>query len=479
MSVFHNPHAQQYFIGGEWVSPEGSRDPITVYNPNTAEPLASVPGGTAADADKAIAAARAAFDGWSQTSPAERADLLDAIGAEMAARKDILAEAVCAEMGCPRHLTEQFHVGIGVAIWGKTAEVVRNYPWQQEMGGAEVLREPLGVIGVLTPWNGPVTSVAKKLAAVLGAGCTAVSKPSEHTPFSAILIAEAIEAADVPAGVVNMVQGTGTSVGAHIAAHPDVDGITLTGSVGAGVAISKAGADNLKRMCLELGGKSANIILDDDGFAEAVKRGTIGTILNTGQVCFSPTRMLVPAHRLAEAEAVAAAVAGGMKVGHAEEAGVMMGPLISQEQYDRVTGYMRIGIDEGARLVAGGPKRPEGLDKGYFVQPTVFSDVKNDMRIAQEEIFGPVLSILPYADLDEAVAIANDSAFGLAAHLNGQDRDTVRSLARRLRAGSIYVNGAMMSFDAPFGGYKMSGQGREHGDMGLEEFLETKAIVGL
>ncbi|MEL6967533.1 MAG: aldehyde dehydrogenase family protein [Pseudomonadota bacterium] len=479
MSVFDTPHRQQFFIGGDWITLEGPRDHITVHNPNTGAVLASVTGGTAEDADRAVAAARTAFTSWSETSPAERADLLEAIGAEMDKRKDALAATVCAELGCPRHLTEQFHVAIGIGIWGKTADLVRNYAWETHVGGAEVLREPLGVIGVLTPWNGPVTSVAKKLAAVMGAGCTAVSKPSEHTPFSAILIAEAIEAAGAPAGLVNMVQGLGKTVGARIAAHPQVDGITLTGSVGAGVAISKAGADNLKRMCLELGGKSANILLNDDGFAEAVKRGTVATMLNTGQVCFSPTRMLVPKLRLAEAEAIASAVADGLPVGPADQEGVMVGPLVSAEQYERVTGYIRIGIDEGARLIAGGPERPDGLETGYFVRPTVFSDVTNQMRIVREEIFGPVLSILPYDDLDHAVEIANDSPFGLAAHVNGSDTDALRMLSRRLRAGSVYLNGATMSFDAPFGGYKMSGQGREHGAMGLEEFLETKAVLGL
>ncbi|MEY8828524.1 aldehyde dehydrogenase family protein [Sedimentitalea sp. XS_ASV28] len=478
MSVFDNPNAQKFYIGGSWVATADASDIIVVDNPNTGAELAHVPAGTLADTDAAIAAARSAFAAWSQTAPAARADLLDAIGAEMDRRRADLIDAVCAEMGCPRHLTERFHVAIGIGIWGKTAQTVRDFPWDRQMGGAQVLREPLGVVGVLTPWNGPVTSVAKKLAAVLGAGCTAVSKPSEHTPFSAILVAEAIEAAGVPAGVVNMVQGYGATVGAHIVAHKDVDAITLTGSVGAGVAISRAGASNLKRMCLELGGKSANIILDDDGFAGAVKTGTIATMLNTGQVCFAPTRMLVPRHRAAEAEAIAKAVADGLKVGPADAEGVMMGPLVSAEQYERVGDYIRIGQNE-ARLVAGGPGRPEGLKSGHFVRPTVFADVTNDMRIAREEIFGPVLSILTYDDLDQAVEIANDSPFGLAAHISGQDSAQVASLARRLRAGSVYVNGATMSFDAPFGGYKMSGQGREHGEMGLEEFLETKSIVGL
>ncbi len=478
MSIFDNPNAQKFFIGGEWVAPLGAAQPITVYNPNNGVALASVPAGSTADADAAVAAARAAFADWSRTTPGERADLLDAIGAEMEKRKSDLVDAVCAELGCPRHLTERFHVAIGIAIWGKTAQVVRDFPWQEQMGGATVLREPLGVVGVLTPWNGPVTSVAKKLAAVLGAGCTAVSKPSEHTPFSALLIAEAVQAAGVPAGVVNVVQGEGATVGAHLAAHPDVDGMTLTGSVGAGVAISKSGADNLKRMCLELGGKSANILLDDDSFAEGVKNGVIAAMLNTGQVCFSPTRMLVPGHRQAEAEAIATAVINNLKVGEAEGQGVMIGPLISQQQHERVSGYIDTGLAE-ARLVVGGAGRPEGLDRGYFVRPTVFSDVTNDMRIAREEIFGPVLSILTYDDLDQAVEIANDSPFGLAAHITGTDKDRIASLARRIRAGSIYVNGATMSFDAPFGGYKMSGQGREHGPMGLEEFLEVKSIVGL
>lgn len=479
MTLFDKPHARQFFVNGEWTTPAGERHMITVYNPNTAEALASVPAGTAQDADAAISAARAAFDSWSRTTPAARADLLEAIGAEMDKRRTDLVDTVCAEMGCPRDLTDRFHVELGVTTWAKTAKVVREFPWEEELAGNAVWREPLGVIGVLTPWNGPVTSVAKKLAAVLGAGCTAVSKPSEHTPFTALIIAEAIEAAGAPKGVVNMIQGIGSVVGARIASHPEVDGITLTGSVGAGVAISKAGADNLKRMCLELGGKSANILIDDDGFAEAVKAGTLATILNTGQICFSPTRMLVPEHRLAEAEAMATAVANGIPVGPADKSGIIMGPLISKEQYEKVVGYILLGIDEGAKLIAGGPERPEGLDRGYFVRPTVFSGVTNDMRIAREEIFGPVLSILTYRDLDEAVMIANDSPFGLAAHISGKDSKKVAMLARKLRAGSIFVNGATMNFDLPFGGYKMSGQGREHGTMGLEEFLEVKSVVGL
>ena len=478
MSIFSQPQAKQFFIGGRWVDPIQVSTPITVYNPNTGKPLAQVAAGTASDADAAIDAARTAFQDWSETSPAERADLLESIGDEMDKRRAEFMDTVCSELGCPKHLTERFHVAIGIDIWKKTARLVRDFPWQTQLGGAEVRHEPLGVVGVLTPWNGPVTSVAKKLAAVLGAGCTAVSKPSEHTPFTAVLIAQAIKAAGAPAGVVNMVQGEGASVGARIAAHPQVDAITLTGSVGAGVAISRAGAENLKRMCLELGGKSANILLDDNSFPEAVKNGTLMTMLNTGQVCFAPTRMLVPERRQAEAEAIAKAVAEGLTVGPAEQPGVMMGPLISAQQYERVGDYIHIGQNE-ARLVAGGPGRPDGLERGYFVRPTVFSDVTNDMRIAREEIFGPVLSILTYRDLDDAVTIANDSPFGLAAHISGQDKAQIAALARRLRAGSIYVNGATMSFDAPFGGYKMSGKGREHGDMGLSEFLEVKSIVGL
>lgn len=479
MSMFESPHAQQFFIGGAWCAPQSDGAPITVYNPNTDTPLASVPAGSTADADAAVTAARGAFESWSRTTPAERADLLDAIGAEMAKRRDDLIDTVCQEMGSPRDLTERIHVAVGIGIWSKTAQTVRDFPWEETITDATVWHEPLGVVASLTPWNGPATSVSKKLAAILGAGSTAVSKPSEHTPFTALIVAEAIEAAGTPAGVVNMIQGTGSVVGAHLAAHPDVDGVTLTGSVGAGQAIARAGADNLKRMCLELGGKSANILIDDEGFAAAVQAGTIATMLNTGQVCFAPTRMLVPEHRLAEAEAIAAKVASGIPVGPADQPGVMMGPLISREQHERVTGYIRLGAEEGARLIAGGPDLPEGLARGYFVRPTVFSGVTNQMRIAREEIFGPVLSILTYRDLDEAVAIANDSPFGLAAHISGQDTEAVRALARRLRAGSIYVNGAMMSFDAPFGGYKLSGQGREHGPAGLAEFLEVKSVVGL
>lgn len=479
MSPFTSSNAQKFYINGAWVDPVAAGEQITVYNPNDGSVLGAVQAAGPADVDAAIAAANAAFEGWSQTPPKERADMLDAIGVEMGKRRAEFVDTVCAELGCPRHLTDMFHVAIGIGIWGKTAQLVRDFPWESQIGGAEVLREAIGPVGVLTPWNGPVTSVAKKIAAALGAGCTTVSKPSENTPFSALLIAEAIDAAGVPAGVVNMVQGYGTTVGAQIAAHDDIAAITLTGSVGAGQAISRAGAGNLKKLCLELGGKSANILLDDEGFQAAVKGGVIGACLNTGQVCFAPTRMLVPKHRLPEAEAVATAVIAGLKVAPAEEAGAMIGPLISAGHRDRVVGYIQIGIDEGAKLVVGGVDTPEGLDDGYFVKPTVFSNVTNDMRIAREEIFGPVLSIITYDDLDDAVAIANDSAFGLAAHISGQDKDQVGQLARRLRAGSIYVNGATMNFDAPFGGYKLSGQGREHGNIGLEEFLETKAIVGL
>jgi len=478
-SFFSNSHANSCFIDGEWIAiTNSSGGTIKVYNPNNDSLITSIQAGGIPDVDNAVIAARTAFQSWSQTSPEERAQILEAIGGEMEKRRALLVDTVCAEMGCPRDLTDRFHVNIGIEIFAKTAKLVREFQWETEMDGVPVFREPIGAVGIMTTWNGPVTSITKKVAAVLGSGCTAILKPSEQTPFCATIIAEAIEAAGVPAGVFNMVQGFADPVGVRISNHPDISGITLTGSVQAGVAVAKAGSGNLKRMCLELGGKSANILVDDDGFAEAAKLGTIGCMLNSGQVCFAPTRMLVPERLLAQAETIAAAVANGLPVGPADTKGVMMGPVISQQQYERVINYIHIGIKEGAKLIAGGYERPEGLDEGYFIRPTVFSQVNNSMRIAQEEIFGPVVSIITYQSLDEAVAIANDSSFGLAAHVSAKDRQQAIKIARRLRAGSIYFNGATMSFDAPFGGYKMSGQGREHSFMGIEEFLETKALVG-
>jgi aldehyde dehydrogenase (NAD+) len=466
----------KFYINGAWVEPSDPR-PFDVINPATEKPIGQIALGNARDVDKAVAAAKAAFPAYSRTSREERIALLEAILARYQERYDEMAEVISAELGAPRSLCQSAQAALGPAHIMTTLEVLRNYPFEERRGNVTLRREPIGVCGLITPWNWPINQIACKVIPALAAGCTVVLKPSEITPLNAVLFAEILHAAGVPAGVFNLVNGDGPTVGAALSAHPDVDMMSFTGSTRAGVQVAKAAADTVKRVAQELGGKSPNIILDGADFASAVTGGVQGVMLNSGQTCSAPTRMLVPASRHDEAVAIAKAAAAAVKVGDPASADSTIGPVVSEAQFDKIQRLIQKGIDEGATLVCGGPGRPKGLDRGYYVRPTVFANVRNGMTIAREEIFGPVLCILPYTDVEDAVAVANDTVYGLCAYVSGGDPALVQDVANRLRAGTIYVNGAGPDFGAPFGGYKQSGNGREWGELGFEEFLEVKAVT--
>lgn len=465
------------YIDGKWVAPAEPRT-LGVVNPATEEVFAHISIGSTADVDRAVAAARRAFESYSRTSRPERRALLRRIIAVYQRRAEDLAAAVTAEMGAPLEFSRTSQVPGGLSHFLTTAEVLERYEFEQRRGSTTVLREPIGVCGLITPWNWPLNQIACKVAPALAAGCTMVLKPSEIAPIDACLLAEIFDEAGVPPGVFNLVNGDGPGVGQAIAAHPGIDMVSFTGSTRAGILIAKAAADTVKRVTQELGGKSPNIILDDADFELAVRRGAESCFRNSGQSCNAPTRMLVPAARQREAAGIAGKVAATTKVGDPGAADVMLGPLVSAVQFDKVQTLIRTGMQEGATLIAGGPGRPEGLEKGYFARPTVFADVRNNMSIAREEVFGPVLCILPYRDEEEAISIANDTIYGLAAYVWSGNSDRARRVAGRLRAGSIRVNGAAWDDEAPFGGYKRSGNGRECGEFGLEEFLEIKAVMG-
>jgi len=464
------------YVGGSWVEPDGDGT-LEVVEASTEQVLATIPEGTAADARRAVAAAREAFEGWAATPVAERQRLLRAVADGLEARADEIAATVTAEVGMPLKLSRIIQAGLPIASFRMAADLLDELSFEEEAGSALVVREPVGVVGAITPWNYPLHQVACKVAPALAAGCTVVLKPSEVAPLSAFILAEVIDAAGVPAGVFNLVTGTGPVVGEAIASDPDVDMVSFTGSTRAGKRVSELAAASVKRVALELGGKSPYVILDDADLAQAVPNGVAKAFLNSGQTCSALTRMLVPRERLAEAEQIAAATAERFEPADpvGERSGI--GPLVSDVQRERVRGYIRKGIDEGARLVCGGAEPPEDLPAGFYVRPTVFSDVTPDMTIAQEEIFGPVLVILPYDDEDDAVRIANDTIYGLAAGVWSGDPDRATRVARRLRAGQIEVNGGAFDLRAPFGGFKQSGNGRENGRFGLEEYLEAKALL--
>jgi len=470
-------NADSFYIDGGWVAPKGSGR-LDVINPATEEVIDRIPLGTPDDVDAAVKAAVKAFDGWSRTGVDERVEVLLAIAAGLAERADEIGEIISTEMGMPIGLSKMIQAGLPQAHFANFAEVLTSYEFESDLGTTRVVREPIGVCGFITPWNFPLHQIAGKVAPALAAGCTIVLKPSEVAPLDAVILAEVIHGIGLPPGVFNLVHGEGPVVGAAIASHPGVDLVSFTGSTRAGVDVARNAAETVKRVTQELGGKSANIILDDADFAAAVSSGVQSCFLNSGQACNAPTRMLVSADRHAEAVAIAKEAAESTPVGDPFGEGTYMGPLVSKAQFDKVQRLIQTGIDEGADLVTGGTGKPEGLDTGYYVKPTIFGNVSNDMTIAQEEIFGPVLSIIPYRDEDEAVRIANDTVYGLAGWLSSTDMDHAGRVAARLRAGQIYINGA---YDpaAPFGGYKMSGNGREFGEWGLEEFLETKALVGI
>jgi aldehyde dehydrogenase (NAD+) len=467
------------YIGGEWTPPSG-KGSFDVINASTEELMGKIPAGDASDVDRAVKAARAAFETWSRTSPAERAGYLQKIQAGLAMRTQEIAETIAGEVGMPLPLSVMIQAGLPTMNFGAFAELATSYPFEEQTGNSVVVREPVGVVGCITPWNYPLHQIAAKVAAALAAGCTVVLKPSEVAPLSAFILAEIIHDVGLPNGVFNLVTGIGPVVGEAIAAHPDVNMVSFTGSTRAGKAVAAAASGTLKRVALELGGKSANILLDDlddASFEKAVRDGVGKAYINSGQTCTALTRMLVPTARLADAERIAQdEVESNYQPSDPFADGARLGPLSSQAQVDRVNDYIQKGIDGGAKLVTGGTGKPEGLEVGYYVKPTVFSEVTNDMVIAQEEIFGPVLSILPYGSEDDAVAIANDSPYGLSGGVWSGDADRAKGVARRIRTGQIEVNGGAFNPNAPFGGYKQSGYGREYGTHGFEEFLETKSM---
>ncbi len=463
------------FIGGEWVEPEGS-EPIEVINSTTEEAMGTIRACTAGDADRAVIAARDAFESWSQTSREERAGYLSAISAGLAERMDEIAATISQELGMPLTLSKMIQAGLPIAQFGAMPNLMEEVRWEEEIGNSRVLREPVGVLGAITPWNYPLNQIACKVAPALAAGCTVVLKPSEVVPLNAFILAEVIEAAGLPAGVFNLVTGTGPVVGEAIAGHPGVDMVSFTGSTRAGRRVSELASATVKPVAMELGGKSPNVILEDADLSKAIPDGVGKCYLNSGQTCSALTRMLVPREKLAEAEQIAAQAAETFTPGDPFEDSTRLGPLVSEIQRERVRGYIEKGEAEGAKLVTGGAAAPEGLDKGYFVRPTVFSDVTPEMTIAQEEIFGPVLAIQPYDSEDEAVKIANDTVYGLAGGVWSADQDRAIGIAKRMRTGQIEINGGAFNPLAPFGGYKQSGHGRENGRYAIEELLQVKSL---
>jgi aldehyde dehydrogenase (NAD+) len=463
------------FIGGEWVEPSGSK-PIEVVNATTEEVMGTIPACSAEDADRAVAAARAAFEDWSQTSREERAGYLAAIAEGLGERADELAATITQELGMPLKLSRIVQVGLPTTQFASTPQLMEEVAWEEEVGNSRVLREPVGVLGAITPWNYPLNQIACKVAPALAAGCTVVLKPSEVTPLNAFLLAEVIEAAGLPAGVFNLVTGTGPVVGEAIAAHPGVDMVSFTGSTRAGRRVSELAAATVKPVAMELGGKSPNVILDDADLEKAVPDGVAKCFLNSGQTCSALTRMLVPRQRLAEAEELAKAAAETFAPGDPFDSSTRLGPLVSDVQRERVRGCIRKGEEEGARLLTGGAEPPEGLDRGYFVRPTVFSEVTPEMTIGQEEIFGPVLVIQPYEGEEDAVRIANSTPYGLSGGVWSADTDRAIAVAKRIRTGQVEINGGAFNPHAPFGGYGQSGHGRENGRYGIEELLQVKAL---
>jgi acyl-CoA reductase-like NAD-dependent aldehyde dehydrogenase len=469
---------QQLYIDGAWVPSDGTGT-IDVIDSVSEEVMATIPAGTASDVDRAVRAAAAAFPAWSSISVDERAKYMTRIGEGLGARMDEIAGVISRETGMVKSLSQLVQVGLPINSFMTAAQLAESFEYEEQIGNSLVVREPIGVVGCITPWNYPLHQIAAKIAYAMAAGCTVVLKPSEVAPIDAFVLAEIIHDVGLPAGVFNLVTGDGPVVGEAIAAHQLVDMVSFTGSTRAGKRVAQVAAETVKKVALELGGKSANVLLDDldeAGLARAVSDGVGKCFLNSGQTCSALTRMLVPRARLAEAEAVAAATAAAFTVGSPFDAESKLGPLASAAQQQRVKNYIQKGIDEGAKLVFGGPDTPEGLTTGFYVQPTVFSEVTTDMTIAQEEIFGPVLSILPYDDEDDAVRIANDTVYGLAGGVWSADQERAKRVARRLRTGQVEVNGGSFNPSAPFGGYRQSGVGREYGRYGFEEFLEVKAI---
>lgn len=472
------PHHHQFYIGGQWVEPTSAAR-LDVINPATEAAVGTIALGGPDDVARAVAAARAAFPAFSAGTREARLALLQRICIAYKARYEDMARAISAEMGAPfKHLAGSAQSGSGLAHFKAAEAALADFSFEHRRGATRILREPIGVCALITPWNWPANQMACKVAPALAAGCTMVLKPSELAPLSAIILAEILHEAGVPEGVFNLVNGDGPGVGAPLCAHPDVDMVSFTGSTRAGKLVMKSAADTIKKVALELGGKSANILLDDADFPRAVKQGVLTLMTNSGQNCNAPSRMLVPESRLAEVEEIAAAALARVVVGDPAADSTTMGPLANRAQFERVQALIATGGAEGAKCVAGGPGRPDGVERGFFTRPTIFSGVTPAMTIAREEIFGPVLSILTYKDEEDAIRIANDTVYGLSGYVSSSDLGRARAVARRLRTGNVHLNGAPIDLAGPFGGYKQSGLGREWGAFGIEEFLEVKAILG-
>ncbi len=468
---------RKFYIDGQWVEPH-SQQVAEIINPATEEVIGAITLGDPEDVDRAVAAARRAFDSFSQSTVAERVALFERIIAVYKQHMTEMAELISREMGAPLSLAQSAQAPSGLGQFEATLAALQSFEWESDSGRNRVVHEPIGVCALITPWNWPLNQIVAKVAPALAAGCTLVLKPSEIAPLNAILLAEIMDEAGAPAGVFNLVNGDGPGVGTALAKHPDVDMISFTGSTRAGVQVAQNAAPTVKRVTQELGGKSANIILDDANLEKVVAGGVRVGVRNTGQSCNAPTRLLVPLSRLDEAAAIARQAAQAIKVGDPADPDTQLGPVVSRAQWDKIQGLIRQGIEEGARLECGGPGLPDGLDRGYYVKPTIFSHVQNDMAIARQEIFGPVLVLIGYEDEADAIRIANDTPYGLAGYVQSGDLERARRVARQIRAGSVHLNGAPAGYDAPFGGYKQSGNGREQGPWGIEEFLETKVIAG-
>lgn len=468
-------HLKQ-FINGEWVESTGS-ETHEVINPATEEVIGKISLGTKEDLDKAVAAARAAFPSFSKTTREERVEMLENIAAEYANRKEEIIDVITEELGSPRSISEKVHYNMGYNHFSEAAKALKDFSFSEDRGDHLVVKESIGVSGLITPWNFPTNQSSTKIASAFAAGSPVVLKPAEITPFAAIILTEIFEKVGVPKGVFNLVNGTGETIGDGISSHPDIDFVSFTGSAGVGEKVMKNAAETIKNVALELGGKSPFVMLEDADVEKAAKAAVSHIATNTGQVCSAGTRMIIPSSKKEVFEDAVKKVLPEFPVGDPQDKNYV-GPLVSQKQWDTVQSYIQKGIDEGATLIAGGTGKPEGIEKGYFVKPTIFTNVKNDMVIAQEEIFGPVMSIITYETIDEAIEIANDTVYGLAGYVFGEDKDTLRKVATSIRAGRIKVNNAELDFAAPFGGYKQSGIGREWGDFGIEEYLEKKAILG-
>lgn len=469
---------EKHYINGRWVESTGD-ETVDVINPATEEVVGRISNGTEEDVNRAVQAAKEAFPSFSQTTIEERIELLKKIAHHYEQRKDDFINLITAELGSPIQASEKSHYMMGLAHFNQAAEELESFSFEEGRGNAVIRKEPIGVSALITPWNFPTNQTATKLASALAAGCTVVLKPSELTPLAAGVLAEVIDEAGVPKGVFNLVNGTGEVVGNALTSHPDVEKVSFTGSVNTGAHITKNSADTIKKVSLELGGKSPLIVLDDFDIKTAAKIATANVMFNCGQVCSLASRTLVPKNKVEQFVELVKEQLTKYPVGDPLDANIRMGPLISEIQYERVQKYIQIGIDEGATIVSGGVGKPEGLKTGYYVKPTVFTDVTNDMTIAQEEIFGPVMSIITYETVDEAIEIANDTIYGLAGYVLGEDKNTIEKVAHSLRAGRIVINGARADFSLPFGGYKQSGVGREWGDYGINEYLEVKSIVGI